>query len=374
MTRHLKKPKNTLSVIVIAFLFLACHGYAQLSPGDLSEAHAHLEGMSNCTECHTLGEKVANNNCLACHTHLKKRIDEDKGYHASKAILGKDCVSCHSDHHGRKFEMIRFDKNSFDHRLTGYELEGAHQKQDCNGCHKKDFIINPDIKKKKKTFLGLGTDCLACHEDQHQKSLSSDCISCHDFTAFKPVSKFNHNNAKFRLLGKHQEVDCNKCHKSTTVNGKAFQQFTGLKFESCTDCHKDVHLNKFGQNCIQCHSEQSFHIIKGMSSFDHSRTRFQLVDKHQTVACKDCHKTKLTDPIKHSRCADCHLDYHQGQFMTTSTQSDCSDCHSTRGFVGSSFTIERHKESEFPLQGAHMATPCFVCHKKENKWKLGLLD
>ncbi len=32
--------------------------YGQISPGDLSNAHKDLEGMSNCTKCHVLGDKV----------------------------------------------------------------------------------------------------------------------------------------------------------------------------------------------------------------------------------------------------------------------------------------------------------------------------
>ncbi len=360
----------TTAVILLMCLFVT-DGFAQLSPGDLAEVHAKLEGMSNCTECHTLGQKVSNDKCLACHTLLKARIDQGKGYHSSKEISGKECIICHSDHHGRKFEMIRFDKDKFDHNFTGYELFGAHKKKDCKDCHKTDFISKKEIKKKKYTYLGLETDCLSCHADYHQNTMSSDCKKCHDFNLFKPASGFNHNNTKFQLAGKHQDVNCIECHKITTVNGKQFQEFTGIQFESCTNCHKDVHNNKFGQNCTQCHSEKSFHLIIGMSGFDHNKTSFKLEAKHRSLDCKKCHKTKLTDPVKHNRCSDCHTDFHKGQFVKPVQNPDCSECHSTAGFVGSSFSIDRHAKTEFPLLGAHMATPCFVCHKKENTWNFG---
>lgn len=357
-----------VTTIMIMILLFGSNGFAQLSPGELAEAHAHLEGMSNCTECHTLGQKVSNDKCLACHTQLKERIDQQKGYHSSNEISGKECIVCHSDHHGRGFDLIRFDKEKFDHNLTGYELFGAHKKKDCKECHKKDFISNDEVKKKSYTFLGLNTDCLSCHDDYHRSTMSSDCKKCHDFNLFKPAPNFNHNNAKFRLIGKHTDVDCRKCHKITIDNGQKFQEFTGIQFKSCTSCHKDVHNNKFGQNCTKCHNEQSFHVILGMSGFDHSRTNFKLEAKHSSVDCKECHKAKLTDPVKHERCADCHKDYHEGQFVKPDQNPDCSDCHSINGFAGSSFTIERHTNTEFPLLGAHLATPCFVCHKKEEKW------
>ena len=365
---YLFKSNVPLAFAVLLFFLFVKSSFAQLSPGDLSQAHAHLEGMSNCTQCHILGEKVANEKCLACHTALKKQIDQKKGYHVSTDIRGKECTSCHSDHHGRKFQMIRFDKETFNHTLTGYDLLGAHKKLVCEKCHKADFISDKEIKKKKNTFLGLNTDCLDCHSDYHQKTLSVDCKQCHDFQQFKPASKFNHDNTKFHLAGKHQDVECSRCHKVTSVDGKQFQEFSGIAFATCTSCHTDVHNNKFGQNCTKCHNEQSFHVIKSMSSFDHDKTNFKLVDKHLGVDCKKCHKIKFTDHVNHSRCTDCHVDNHQGQFTKEGVTPDCSDCHSTVGFAAFSFSIEMHNSTGFKLEGAHLATPCFVCHQKEEKW------
>ena len=109
--------------------------------------------------------------------------------------------------------------------------------------------------------------------------------------------------------------------------------------------------------------------VKQMTKFDHSGTNFKLEDKHKDLSCKSCHKTKFTDPVKHGRCLDCHKDYHENQLTEQGSPRDCSACHSTRGFAGSSFTIEQHNEGSFKLAGAHLATPCFECHKKEVKWK-----
>ena len=83
--------------------------------------------------------------------------------------------------------MIRFDKDAFDHNLTGYLLEGQHDVIDCKECHAPDNINDLELKKRENTFLGLNKECLSCHEDFHQQTLSSDCISCHDFSAFRPT-------------------------------------------------------------------------------------------------------------------------------------------------------------------------------------------
>ncbi len=152
------------------------------------------------------------------------------------------------------------------------------------------------------------------------------------------------------------------------INGKKFQEFRGLQFSNCTNCHADPHKNQFGQNCRQCHTEDSFQAIKGVSTFDHSKTDFMLEGKHQAVDCKVCHKTKLTDPLKHDRCTDCHADYHTGQFVKNGLSPDCSQCHSVNGFTQFSYTTDQHNLGTFPLNGSHIAVACTECHKKQEKW------
>ena len=356
------------SGLYILIVTLCTSVAAQISPGPLAAVHSQLEGMSNCTQCHTLGNKVTNDKCLACHTDLKSRIDQNKGFHSSSEILGKNCTSCHSDHHGVNFQIIRFDKDKFNHNLTGFSLTGAHAKKECKDCHKSEFISSKAIKNKKFTYLGLNNGCLTCHTDYHQQTLSPNCTNCHGLDAFKPAEKFNHANTRFPLVGMHQPVPCVKCHPVSQKNGASFQQFAVTQFSNCTNCHADVHQNKFGQNCKQCHSEVSFHTIKGISNFDHSKTNFKLEDKHQFVPCSSCHKTNLTDPVRYSRCTDCHKDYHNGQFTIEGVVTDCSNCHSTKGYAQSSFTVEQHNQGKFELDGAHLATPCTACHKKKENW------
>jgi len=341
---------------------------AQISPGDLANVHSHLEGVTNCTQCHILGEKVSNDKCLSCHTELKERTSQNKGYHSSTEVKGKECAACHSDHHGLTFQIVKFDETKFRHTLTGFELTETHAKKKCSDCHIPKYITNPKIKTKKFTYLGLNTRCISCHDDYHQKTLAEDCSKCHDTKAFKPATKFNHNTAKYDLTGAHKNVECNKCHKTDTKNGKKFQEFTGLKFANCTNCHADVHNNKFGQNCLQCHTKESFVISEGIKNFDHAKTDYTLEQKHLGVNCKSCHKINFTTPLKHEKCADCHKDYHDNQFAKEGIKPDCSGCHNLSGFVNFSYSIEQHNKSVFPIQGSHTATPCFSCHKKTEKW------
>ena len=422
-------------------------GYSQLSPGDLAQAHADLEGISHCTECHEIGNKVTNAKCLACHKVMNNLIRKKQGYHASKEVKNKNCFECHNDHHGRKFPLIRFDEDEFDHDLAGYELRGKHDEIDCRKCHKSDNIADFKLKKKKDTYLGLGQKCLSCHDDYHQKTLSNDCAKCHNEEKFSPAPKFDHDgDTKYKLKGKHTDVDCVKCHKKEKRNGQDFQIFADVKFNDCVSCHDnphrkqlpgkctqchvetafakfvgrrrfkhnrtrfklrgkhrsvscfqchakqkkarsifqdkagvleyqcvkchdDVHEGKFGTDCNKCHSVNGFASKKALSEFDHNLTDYHIEGKHEGVDCKKCHPNKLTDPINFVECKNCHEDFHKGEFKKNGVAPDCAQCHSlSEGFEYSLYSNDDHQNSDFPLKGAHQATPCFACHQSEEKW------
>ena len=136
----IKPGKKYRLLFLLIGTIISVTGFGQLSPGELSRVHKQLEGLSNCTKCHILGKKVSNQKCLDCHTELSNRIKSQKGYHVSAEVRGKECIICHSDHHGLDFQIVRFDEKSFNHTSTGFELSGAHIKSKCRDCHKAEFI------------------------------------------------------------------------------------------------------------------------------------------------------------------------------------------------------------------------------------------
>jgi len=365
-------------VAIISLLLFSSSILAQFSPGKLSNAHKDLEGLNNCTKCHEVGASISEARCLDCHKALNKRIKANKGFHVSKKVKGKSCISCHSEHHGRKFDALHFDEDNFEHELTGYKLEGAHAKVDCQDCHKPDFISDKKLKKNKKTFLGLATECLSCHEDYHQGTLPESCLDCHTMKTFKKVPRFDHNDTKFPLKGSHNDVSCIDCHKMTKRNGKKFQLFNGLKFSKCTDCHEDPHENKFGQNCTECHNEKSWHILNIGKEFDHDKTGYPLEGKHEEVDCKECHTNGYKENLSYTFCTDCHDDYHEGDFVDSSgSVTDCIECHDFfHSFTWSKYGLDEHQDSEYPLTGSHEAVSCLDCHKPDNqeKWNFTIED
>jgi len=432
-------------IILSILLFVAFVGYSQLSPGELSLVHTELEGLSNCTLCHELGEKVSNMKCLDCHEDIQNLLDQNRGYHANSKVVEKDCFECHSDHHGLKFDMIRFDEDNFDHELTGYDLEGGHGVVDCRKCHVPDNIQNVEIKNKENTFLGLEEECLSCHDDYHQETLSSDdCLSCHDMQAFTPVTNFDHNKSAYELIGKHNTVDCKECHEIGSRNGKEFQEFTNIAFNDCASCHddahnkqlkgeckqchtensfsifigkgrfdhnttnfslkgghlktdcfnchiktsdpnrvfqekintnenncvachSDTHNGKYGNECVKCHNESSFIALNSMDFFDHNIADYPLEGMHLNVDCKQCHEGRFSKAIDFSACSNCHDDYHKEEFKKNGISPDCKVCHTLEnGFDYSLYTLDLHQTTAFPLDGAHVATPCFACHISED--------
>ena len=340
-------------------------------------------------------------------------------------------------------ELIRFDEDSFDHGVTGYNLEGRHNEIDCRKCQISENIADRDLKKRRDTYLGLDEKCLSCHDDYHQKTLDADCLNCHNMEGFSPAPKFDHDETDYALKGAHESLDCIECHKKTVRSGKEFQEFSGIAFTDCVSCHedphgggiagrctqchtetaftdfqgegnfdhnttmftlrgahneidcfrchaaskdplavfrdrknvdenrcvschRDVHDGQYGNDCVKCHRESSFLSMRSMDFFDHSKTDYALEGKHTEVDCRQCHKKRFTTPIDFSACSNCHDDYHRGEFKEAGVSPDCVECHSLeKGFDYSLYTLEEHQATEFPLEGAHNATPCFACHVSE---------
>ncbi len=363
-------------LLAILFLFFTSKTYAQLSPGDLSKPHSQLEGISNCTKCHEIGEKVTSKKCLDCHTILKELINSGKGLHSGKDFT--QCETCHSDHHGREFKMIYWEKgqDNFDHNKTGFGLKGKHSSLKCNDCHISSNIENKQkLQSKKKdlnrTFLGLAQECLSCHIDEHRGQMDSNCLNCHNIQSWKPAPKFDHNLTKYRLTGLHKKKECKNCHKTKTDNkfekNNSYLKFAGLKFNNCSNCHKDPHNDKFDNKCENCHNTGGWQNYD-KNKFDHNKTRYSLKGKHVFVSCEKCHGSKKSKKISQFKyCSNCHRDYHAGQFKTRPQKGACEECHTVYSFSPSDFTIEDHNETGYPLSGSHLAIPCISCHKKTRK-------
>jgi hypothetical protein len=357
--------------------FCATGAQAQISPGPLSKAHQSLNGVLSCTKCHDFGGGGVQLKCVDCHTEIKTRLTQHQGMHAvwvAANATSKDCARCHSEHNGVNFQLIRWQPNreSLDHRQTGFALTGKHAALKCEQCHAADKIpaaakSTIQMKDLNRSYLGLSRTCTSCHQDEHRGQLGADCARCHTTDAWKPASGFNHTSAKFQLTGAHATIACAKCH-TPTAGQTPFVKYTGLPFVSCTDCHNDPHKGSFKGTCQSCHNTTNWTRVAQLEGFDHAKTAFPLLGKHGKVACADCHKGgDFKTPVAHAKCADCHADYHQGQFRTRAGGTECAACHDENGFKPSTFTTSAHAMTTYPLEGKHAAVKCDQCHVPKGK-------
>lgn len=368
------RPRRRARVAIFILLTIACclagtiRTGAQISPGPLSRAHETISGPTQCTSCHTLGKGATALKCQECHKEIAQEISQGHGLHA-RFENKETCAKCHSEHNGEDFALIHWEPSlqQFDHRQTGYALEGKHAGIECAKCHTPAHIsasIRPLIQMKdlSKTYLGLSQDCVACHNDPHRNQLGPDCLKCHNFTDWKAANKIDHDKTRFPLTGLHIKVECAKCHTPAKPGGPP--RFTGIPFAKCSDCHNDPHHGSFAQSCETCHTTESWKKIAPDHQFDHSKTKYPLEGKHVQVACTKCHaEANFKKPVAFAKCTDCHTpDPHSGQFSARKDRGECSGCHTVNGWKPSSFGVKEHASSEYPLEGKHAAVSCDKCH------------
>jgi hypothetical protein len=283
-----------------------------------------------------------------------------------------DCARCHTEHYGRNFRIFKWEtsKEEFDHRQTGYPLVGRHSALRCEQCHNAKHISQADrrqieVHDLSQTFEGLHPACLTCHDDRHSGQLGADCEKCHSVSAWKPAKSFDHSTTHYPLTGRHQPVECAKCHRPMANNAKV-AQYTGLSFEKCTGCHQDPHRGAFAARCESCHTTAAaWKNVKSSSDFDHGATRYPLTGKHRDVACLKCHRdANFKTPVAHGKCLDCHKDQHKGQFIQRADGGECGSCHTVADWRSSTFTEASHQATAYPLKGRHQGLACAKCHPR----------
>ena len=406
-----------------------------LRPGELIQGHAKWE--EECSECHVRFDRAAQDQlCMGCHKEVGQDMRNHAGYHGR--LKPQTCRSCHTDHKGRNAKIVELDKKKFDHEKTDYVLRGKHVKvecdkchepkkkyweaaKDCNSCHRKDDVhkgsLGPkcadchtdndwkeakfdhdktrfplkdkhvdtkcvDCHKKGVDYKDAPRTCVGCHKKDddgakgHKGQYGDRCDSCHGAKAWKP-STFNHDNdTKYTLRGKHRTTKCADCH-----TGHLYKNKVG---SACIDCHKKDddglkgHKGSLGRDCAACHTESGW---KEKGKFDHDKTKFPLLGKHNDVKCADCHKSTNYKEAP-SDCYSCHKkdDKHDGNLGTK-----CESCHGERDWKSISKRVD-HDKTKFKLRNAHADkkvackdchvdlkhyrdTPvdCYSCHKKDDK-------
>lgn len=227
--------------------------------------------------------------CEQCHEH------PHAGQFEVGPFAGRDCLVCHDLDGFRpaRFSLEQHDKSKF-------PLTGAHRAVACRSCHKPI-----DGNESKRRLSGTPTVCTECHTDVHKGAFDrrglpktvegrTGCARCHaGADAFRPVEArlFDHDVwTQFKLVGKHREAGCEKCHGDS---GRLDKPRPVLEPDTdCASCHTDVHAGQFEQrgrvDCGRCHQDDK--TFKDVV-FDHQKdTRFKLDASHENLACSKCHR------------------------------------------------------------------------------------
>ena len=171
-----------------------------------------------------------------------------------------------------------------------------------------------------------------------------------------------------KVIQGHEEYEeqCDNCHDTSNKDRQG---------QLCINCHAHENIaddlsnksgfhgrlpTKAGTDCKHCHTEHKGRneniILLNVSNFDHFKTDFALKGIHKKTSCDRCHKPEKKYSEAPGDCYSCHekADVHEGK-----QGKKCADCHTASGWKKTEFD---HKDTDFPLKGAHKETRCSSCH------------
>lgn len=323
--------------------------------------------------------------CLKCHPKAEFNLDRrrpgncgNSGCHNSSheghLFDTKSCDWCHSP----TFRSLKqFD---FNHKArTRFSLAGAHGKLTCYKCHTKQ------LGKRKPRRA-----CATCHADDnpHRDRFAKfgrpvpACETCHPESSFKPTEFDHGRKTRFRLTGKHAQIECRKCHRGNKpFEFENFEKKTD-RGRRCMGCHRheNVHNGEFTdvpkskpvfrqgpdgkrmlvKTCLECHTRGGSLIMteEGIEEIHGKRGRWPLVGGHNGVECDKCHKDNQFADTPQQCGVRCHEDsLHQG-----SLGDECDKCHES-GFWTAELFDHNSDDTDWPLTGLHKTVPkCEDCH------------
>ena len=180
-----------------------------------------------------------------------------------------------------------------------------------------------------------GTDIHSCDQCHSDEGLTAGCLVCHK-----------------EIAG---QLDVGQGYHAFLAEDKALR---------CGSCHREHHGDAFPLVCVLSWPGGD------PNTFDHPHCDYQLMGRHDQLACSDCHDAKPTETFtlpdfpRHPRpstflgltqdCLACHVDVH-----VWPSEKACLDCHDQIAFDPAS--AFRH-DDVFALQGTHAETHCVGCH------------
>lgn len=195
-------------------------------------------------------------------------------------------------------------------------------------------------------------------QSPHDPEMVIDCGQCHTASGWEVdlfEIEFDHNTeSSFELEGVHERTDCKLCHSSLV-----FEEAPS----TCTSCHEDVHSMSVGNDCVRCHTAESW--LVDLIPELHEENGFPLIGAHTNLSCVECHtsETNLRFDRIGNECVSCHLDDYVSaenpRHDNSGFSTNCTDCHNPLGFEWDADPIGH---DFFPLTLGHDIQDCGLCH------------
>lgn len=115
------------------------------------------------------------------------------------------------------------------------------------------------------------------------------------------------------------------------------------------------HGSDFKMNCEDCHTTDGWTVNPDSISFNHDNTAMPLEGRHKETSCRACHQTLVFKDAE-TACAQCHHDMHEN-----TVGQECDRCHTPNSWIVTDI-ISLHRQTRFPLLGAHSMVECSDCH------------
>ncbi len=284
-----------------------CHQSTEVKLGAMGALTIH------CAACHDFNAPAATVPTDSLSEQLRPQRDECLSCHAMRVLVagsplpvddphGGSCGACHNPHEqATPADAVATCANA--------------------GCHESSEEVTPFHRGIAEPVFA---DCLRCHQAHAFAATGAACSDCHA-EATRPggiaVVRVSGSAARARPFRHetHTGVTCASCHESTDTHGRT----TVTAAAQCQACH---HAPAEAEPCAECHAPRSVPAARlsrvvdldiGVRAtrslpFDH--------DRHNTVACSQCHAATPNQSAASVSCADCHTDHHK-------PASDCMACH-----------------------------------------------
>lgn len=227
---------------------------SQVTPGDLSAAHAFLE--DDCSACHVPVRGAVAQKCILCHADDRDLLQrQPTAFHADVG----ECRKCHAEHAGMDSRPSRMNHGEL--ALIGLqhlEMEGASPAAAGRARRVARWMREiPTAVRRGGSDLSAEEatlQCATCHQndDRHLGFFGTDCSTCHGTDSWM-IQAFRHPGP--------MSHDCAQCHRAPPSHHMGHFQMVSARVAGKP--HARV------EQCFLCHQTNSWNDIKDVGFYKH---------------------------------------------------------------------------------------------------------